>query len=304
MAVVFAEPLVSVVMSVYNGSKYLEEQIRSILNQTYRNLELVIIDDKSTDNSLDVITEIGQSDNRLRIFRNDVNVGFNQSFARGIELAEGELIAISDQDDIWLTGKVEQLVRGLGGGILIYSNSGLIDESGSEIAGGLDDRIMHVDNPGFKSFLEGNFITGHTCLFRKELKKFILPIPAGIQYYDWWMGFVASNVGKVIYLNQVLTRYRIHPESVIQTISRQKESRRLKIEKNLDRLEAFSRCSFLDDWKIRFILGFIRKKKGAATGMFGKADLFLFLLRHHRELYPWYSKSYMKKLNFLRKQCL
>jgi glycosyltransferase involved in cell wall biosynthesis len=298
------DSLVSVVMSVYNGAKYLQEQINSILNQTYKNFELIIVDDRSTDNSLQVITETAKNDSRIKVVQNDVNLGFNQTFGKGISLAVGDVIAISDQDDIWLPDKIEALLHGIKDGILIYSNSSLIDQLGADIQGGLDDRIRHVDNPTFKSFLEGNFITGHTCLFRKELREFILPIPPEVQYYDWWIGFVASNVGRVVYLNQVLTKYRIHPASVIQTIGREEESRALKTEKNLNRLEAFSRFSYLEEWKRRFILKFIKKKSSAAAKMVKKLDLFFFLWNHHHELYPWYAKSYFKKLNFLRKQCL
>lgn len=299
-----SKPLVSVVMSIYNGEMYLQEQIDSILNQTYKNLEIIMVDDCSSDESTLIITQVIEKDARAKLFRNEVNLGFNQSFAKGFSLATGDLIAVSDQDDIWNLNKIEELVNGIQGGILIYSNSSLIDKAGRDIPGRLNDRISHINNPSFKSFLDGNFITGHTCLFRKELLDFILPIPEGVLYYDWWIGFVASNAGRIQYSAKQLTKYRIHSESVIQKIERSHDSRTLKTEKNLSRLEAFASYKYLEGWKKQFILKFISKKVNAVSSLIGKVSLFTFLVSHHREIYPWYNKTYLKKLNFLRKQCL
>ena len=95
-------PEVSVVMSVYNGEKYLGEAVQSILNQTFKDFEFIIVDDGSTDHSLEIIQQYAQNDNRIRIVINEENMGLSGSLNKGIELAQGEYIARMDADDISL----------------------------------------------------------------------------------------------------------------------------------------------------------------------------------------------------------
>src|ERR1700748_3070750 len=96
------QPLVSVAMCTYNGEKYIRQQLDSILNQTWRNLEIVIVDDGSSDDTFAIISEYAEKDSRIKCFKNEVNLGFNKNFEHAVELTTGDYIAISDQDDIWL----------------------------------------------------------------------------------------------------------------------------------------------------------------------------------------------------------
>lgn len=282
----------------------MKQQIDSILEQTYTEFELLILNDNSSDSSNELIEQYLRKDTRIRYFKNETNLGFNRNFENGFRLSQGELIAISDQDDIWIPNKIEELVQNLGDHILIYSNSELIDKDGTKLNARLDLDLIHVDNPSYKSFLNDNFITGHTCLFKKELLNYALPIPEEIYFYDWWLGFTASYVGKIKYLKKVLTLYRIHDRSVMQELTVQANRKKNRDEKKYLQLAEFSRASFLRPDAREFIQKFLGNKRSAKNGLINFIRCYNFLLNNHREIYPWYKKSLLKKLNFLRKQCL
>lgn len=296
--------LVTIVMCVYNGQEFLTEQIESILNQTYSNLELLILDDGSSDASVDLVSQFIEKDKRVKLTINPTNLGFNKNFEKGIRLAAGEFIAISDQDDIWMPNKVELLLESIADASLIYSNSTLIDEFGGDMNRTLDSNLIHVQDPSYKSFLDINFLTGHTCLFKKELIKDLIPFPAEVFYYDWWMGFVASYTGRVKYLDVVLTKYRIHNDSVMRITNAQTDERETTRRRKLKQVSSFSRAEFVNVEDRRFIEGFLSNKRKATNSLLEYIQSYLYLLKHHRELYACYRKGYLKKMNFLRKQCL
>src|SRR6185503_10566774 len=118
-------PLVSVVMCTYNGEKFLREQIDSILAQTWLNIELVIVDDVSSDNTVKIIEDFSRKDKRIRYVVNPVNVGYNKNFEKAFGLAQGNYIAPSDQDDIWDPKKIEIMMNAWpADSLFIYSLSG------------------------------------------------------------------------------------------------------------------------------------------------------------------------------------
>jgi glycosyltransferase involved in cell wall biosynthesis len=296
-------PLVSIVMCVYNGERYLESQLNSILSQTYQNFELLILDDKSTDNSLGILKRYSQNDSRIVLIENKRNLGFNKNFEKGIIYSKGDLIAISDQDDIWLPEKVELLVANIEDNILIYSNSSLI-EGVVDTDQRLDSNLTHIDNPSYKNFLDSNFLTGHTCMFKRELVKHITPFGEDVFFYDWWIGFASSYLGKVKYLDRVLTRYRIHDSSVIQLFSANPDVKERQYQNKRKQLHLFGAAKFLRPVDKAFIQNLIQTRDSASNGFLSYLKCFLFICQNHSDLYPWYKKSFAKKLNFLRKQCL
>ena len=123
-------PLVSVVLATYNGELFIEEQIKSILQQTYSPIELIIVDDASTDNTLSILHQFEATHSCIRLFTSERNLGYIKNFEKGMLLATGEYIALSDQDDIWEVGKLCRLMEETGNHELIYSDSLLIDENG------------------------------------------------------------------------------------------------------------------------------------------------------------------------------
>lgn len=207
-------PLVSIALCTYNGGKFLSQQLDSILGQTYSNLEIVIVDDCSRDDTTDIITQYAQKDKRIKFFKNEINLGFNKNFEKAIELTTGSYISISDQDDIWLRAKIATLIENIADNWLIYSKSVFIDESNEQRPGQMlnESGIVPVN---YKGILLANFVTGHTVLFKREFMDYFLPFPEN-GFYDWWMGFIALYHQKAVFLNEILTQYRIHEASVIQ----------------------------------------------------------------------------------------
>ncbi len=101
-------PKISVIMAVYNGEKYLKEAVESILNQTFRDFEFLIVDDGSTDETLKILEEYGERDERIRVIRNSENIGLTKSLNKAIKLAKGKYIARMDADDVSLPERLEK----------------------------------------------------------------------------------------------------------------------------------------------------------------------------------------------------
>jgi glycosyltransferase involved in cell wall biosynthesis len=131
------EPLVSVVMPVYNAEKYVKESVESILNQTYKNFELIVIDDGSKDKSFEIVAELAAKDKRIKLLKNDRNLGVSATRNKCIDFSDGEYVALMDSDDISLPKRLEKQVaflsenRELG---LLGSSVEVINEAG-EIVG-------------------------------------------------------------------------------------------------------------------------------------------------------------------------
>ena len=208
------EPLISIALCTYNGSRFLERQIMSILNQTYNNIELIVVDDCSTDNSFEITQRLSAKYPQIKSFKNAKNIGFNKNFEKAIKLTSGAFIAISDQDDIWLNCKLQRLIDNIGDKLLIFSNSEWVDEDEKILGRRILADTFGLKQRTFKSMLFYNFVTGHTTLFSRQLLNYILPIPSN-GYYDWWIGFVALYHNKITCLNECLTLHRVHSTSVM-----------------------------------------------------------------------------------------
>ena len=143
-------PLVSVIMSVYNGEKYLVQAIDSILNQTYQNFEFIIIDDCSTDNSSHILQEYAQKDSRIKIIKKEKNIGikgFIKNLNLGISIAKGKYIARMDADDISLPERFQKQVDFLENNpeiTLVGAQLNLINEQ-NKITGEAIAALQHRD---------------------------------------------------------------------------------------------------------------------------------------------------------------
>src|SRR3546814_8106533 len=156
------KPLVSIAMCTYNGEAHLEEQLKSILGQSYSSLEFVIIDDAATDGTMRILEAFSDHDNRIRLFRNEHNIGLHANFMKALSLCRGELIALSDQDDVWHLDKITVMEQAIGDRLLIYHDSAYIDEKGNETGKTLNRRHRSVEGQSPKCFLLQN------CISRSE----------------------------------------------------------------------------------------------------------------------------------------
>jgi glycosyltransferase involved in cell wall biosynthesis len=231
--IILSNPLVSVVMCTYNGEKYLAEQLNSILEQTYPNIEVVIIDDCSTDNTLSIIRQYEALHSNIKIFVNQQNLGYVKNFEKGMMLATGSYIALSDQDDIWEKEKITVLVDEIEDYEIVYCNSLIIDEAGNSLNKKLFDkkRLPHFDN--CLNFTIGNTPPGHAMLITKELTQRCFPFPDMIPH-DRWLGFVAACKHPVKFVDMTMVKYRRHPQNVFGAV---KTAGTKRIKKKSDKKE-------------------------------------------------------------------
>ena len=128
-------PFVSVIMPAYNTEKYIEEAIRSVVSQTVQDWELVVIDDCSTDATRQVIKDLCEGDQRIRLYENESNMGVAKTRNRGFQLAQGEYVALLDSDDVWAKEKLEAQLAAMreSGADLCYTSYALINDQGERI---------------------------------------------------------------------------------------------------------------------------------------------------------------------------
>src|SRR5258706_11226368 len=144
-----ALPLVSLVIATYNGEKYLREQLDSIFNQTYSNLEVIAIDDCSSDFSVQILNEYASRHSNMTVFLNPSNLKHVKTFEKGISLTHGDYIGLCDQDDIWDVSKIEETMKAFDDGVLLtYCDSMFVDENGQSLGRKISDikNLTDYDN--------------------------------------------------------------------------------------------------------------------------------------------------------------
>ena len=217
---------ISVALCTYNGARFLGEQLASIAAQTVRPDELVICDDASTDDSVAIARRFAESAPfAVKVVEGAVNVGSHSNFARCIAGCTGELIALSDQDDVWLPHKIERLA-----GVLVdepdaafaFSDALRIDERGELLADCLWEalRVTPVEQRlfetrrGFEALLRRQIVTGAMLAFRASYRGLLLPIPEG-WVHDAWIALLLSAVAWGVPLSEPLIKYRQHSQQQI-----------------------------------------------------------------------------------------
>lgn len=205
------DTLVSVVICTYNGSRFVGEQIDSICRQTYTRLQIIIVDDASADNTYEIIKQYAARDERIFAYRNEYNLGFNLNFNKACKLAEGDFIAIADQDDIWEATKIEKLLAKIqedASILLVHCISARFEKFG-EFHLKSHKLVNYFAGKDVRNFFLSNFISGHNMLFRRSLLEKSLPFPENV-YYDWWLAAVACCNGKIEPVPQILVWHRMH----------------------------------------------------------------------------------------------
>lgn len=222
-----ARATLSVALCTWNGEAYLEQQLASIGQQTRRPDELVVCDDGSTDSTLQILKAFqAESPFPVRIFRNDVRLGPTKNFEKAISLCLGEIIALSDQDDVWLSHKLEKLEKTLEDhpeAGYVFSDALVVDEMLRPLGYMMWNRIAFTTRQrrrfeqGYQLevLLKHNVVTGATMAFRAELRDLLLPIPEQ-WVHDAWIALLASAAGTGgVLIEESLIHYRQHSKQLI-----------------------------------------------------------------------------------------
>lgn len=295
------EPLISIALCTYNGANFLPQQLDSILNQTYKHIELVVVDDGSSDGTKEILKQYAAKYEHIKLYSNKKNIGFNANFQKAISYCSGDFIAISDQDDIWLENKLELLYQNIGNNWLIFSNSSFINEEEKIISGQILNENFSLKDKTYKSLLFSNFVTGHTSLFSKEFTPFLFPI-SNEGFYDWWMGFVAIYHKKITYLGQKLTLHRIHSNSVMYRDEKTKslEGRGERYREIIDNLAITK--NYKDLCKNDEILIYKLFKAYSRLNFFDKIFLVKMFFKNYPVLFPDLKPRYgLSRLNYALK---
>ncbi len=204
---------ISVCLATYNGEAYISEQITSILKQLKSDDELIISDDSSTDDTINIIQSF--SDERIKIFQNRGQKGVTHNFENALKNSRGQFIFLSDQDDIWSDDKVEKTLHDLKTADCILHNAELIDSIGNTI--GMDLFTIYRTRTGYLNNLIRNTFVGCCMAFRRELLQYILPIPRHIKMHDMWIALLAEKKGKTNLQHSKLIFYRRHDNNASTT---------------------------------------------------------------------------------------
>lgn len=203
--------MISVCIATHNGEKYIKEQLDSILCQLSSEDEVVISDDGSTDSTLKIIE--GYKDPRIKIhtmvhklkgMKSHYYVTMN--FENALKHAKGDYIFLSDQDDVWMPNKIEVCINALQDYEMVLHNLQCVDGNLQPL-----NRNIYNNTFRYKNYLmRAGKHFGCALAFRRRLLKFMLPFPKKLVIHDFWIGIIGEIFGRFIFIDELLTKYRIH----------------------------------------------------------------------------------------------
>lgn len=226
---------ISVVIATYNGSKFIRDQIRSLLDQVVKPDEIVLCDDCSSDNTLSVaIEELRKSNVQFITQKNDTNYGVSKTFERGVLLSSGDIVFFCDQDDIWEKTKIKKTVDALTefDADFVFTNAYITDSELNVSRSLLWDSVMFkpkaMDNcieyspcSLFPELMKRNFVTGMTVACKRSFINECLPFPV-YPLHDYWLALNASLFRKIVAVSEPLVYYRQHSNNAIGTNKRKR----------------------------------------------------------------------------------
>lgn len=187
----------SVCLALYNGEKYIAEQVASILSQLGEDDELIVSDDGSTDRSIEIINSF--HDPRVRVVKNAGLHGVNANFENALRYASGDIIFLADQDNVWLPGKAEECIRALEDSDLVVHDAFIADLDLNHQNKSLFEELIIKE--GFLNNFIRNRFSGCCMAFRREILAYALPFPRkGGFFCDNWIGLIASLKGKTRFI--------------------------------------------------------------------------------------------------------
>lgn len=207
--------MVSICLPTYNGESFIREQIQSIIPELNKDDEIIISDDGSTDKTLLIIKSF--KDPRIKVFINEGKRGINSNMENAIIKANGDIIFLSDQDNVWIKGKIEKCMGILENCDCIFHDCIITNDKLAPIHYSLFKKFK--TSTGFFKNLWQNSFTGCCMAFKKEIRDQILPFPKTEKFfYDQWIGLRIRRIGKIKLLKEPLLYLRRH-NNTLSTVS-------------------------------------------------------------------------------------
>lgn len=220
--------MISIVMSTYNGERYLREQVESILLSTVKDIELLICDDGSKDGTMEMLKTYEEAYPQLiHIHKNEKNVGYTLNFLRGALRAKGDYIMFCDQDDVWKAEKVEKTLdkmkqleksSGKDAPLAIFTDALVVDEQLNPIHKSFfASSKLNPRKTDLAHILMENKLIGCTVMFNRALCNVLkeASLPSQARYHDWWVALIASTMGKIDFFPDTTLLYRQHGRNVV-----------------------------------------------------------------------------------------
>lgn len=211
--------MVQIVLSTYNGGKYLQEFLDSLLNQTCKDFKLIVRDDASTDNTVNILKQYSLVD---KLFISQDNIGvvgsFNCLLKEFIYNSKDEYLLFADQDDVWSKNKIELLLNYANNKkpLLIHSDLSIVDQELNLINSSFFKyKNLNPYCDDLSNILFQNIATGCTMLINRKLASLIYPIPKEAIMHDWWILLVAKVFGEIKFIDEALLLYRQHDNNTI-----------------------------------------------------------------------------------------
>lgn len=204
---------ISVVLPYYNGGMYIQEQLDSILKQLGSEDEVIVSVDQAADGSMELLKQYEQKDGRIVLVKGP-GAGVVKNVQYATRKASGDVIFLSDQDDVWLDGKVEKVMKAFENPrvVAVLHNAYIVDEA-LEKTGQTTFQWRKSKSGALKNFWKNSYI-GACMAFRSKLKRYAFPIPENIFMHDYWIGVRAEDIGEVTLLQEPLLLYRRHSSNV------------------------------------------------------------------------------------------
>ena len=216
-------PKLCILLASYNGEKYISEQLDSIINQTYKNWELIIRDDGSKDETVTILNKYEKKDERIKVLRDDKgNLGFLKNFEELLYNAKEEFVLFSDQDDFWLKNKLEKFVekirnldeKVLSKPLLVHCNSLVCDEKLEIIKEKfIDSKIAKKNNSNIYFF--EYIVQGSTSMVNKKMIRESLPFLKSVTLHDRYFHLLSQFLGTRVFIDESLVKYRQHERNEI-----------------------------------------------------------------------------------------
>lgn len=285
---------ISIVMATWNGEAFLAPQLDSLLAQTRPADEILILDDGSRDGTLALLERYAGRHAVIRLVCNEQNLGVNANFSQGLRLSQGDLVFISDQDDIWAPDKIERMLAAWQGEDLLYSNAAIIDAQDQELfpseAEYFNFQPVTGKRPAY--FLFNNCISGHNIMVtRRLIEQATRQATPSLLMYDQWLALLASLGQGIGYLPETLCRHRIHATNAnnnLQLKKKKKGSRREQFfRRNADLLELIRtlKASGADTTPLAGLLQALESHCLHVGRRLFNPGLFLMLMQARAELY-------------------
>ena len=306
--------MISVALCTYNGERYIKEQLESILKQTITPDEIIMVDDISLDNTVEIAESVLRDSGVYHeIVINSTRLGVSKNFEKAIRFCKGDFIFTADQDDVWKDNKIERILSCFDEDVsLVFTNAELVDANlnpqGTDLW-----KAYCLDIEGFNenyqnSLLKKDYITGATMAFRTFDFDKVFPVPESL-YHDQWIGLNALRFGKVQCINDKLILYRQHSNNVIGAkkpvflkrsqifISNIPHSQELKQNRRYIYSCLYDKCkndSSCFPQKLRLYLDFYRDALTYCT--LSKVEGLKWVLNHRKE----YSEYYIGDIGVIR----